>query len=139
MHSGIFSVSDFAFIPISSYLSSNMKKSLVLVLLLLLFASCSSTYRVSFSQSHLDSYIGCSHQQLVQFFGAPIDQVSDGTSELFTYSDRYVAKSHTLPKAQFYMNSDGICYKVRAANTDPVRVTSVGRTIAMVLLLLLIL
>ena len=81
--------------------------------------------------------------------GAPVSDVTDGGSgyilvfegnkELFDYSDRYVAKAPSLPKAQFYMNSDGVCYKVKAANTNGVKVVSVGGTIALVLLILLIL
>ena len=41
-------------------------------------------------------------------------------------SSRYATKSKTRPKAQFYMDEDGVCYKVRAANTDAVKATSIG-------------
>lgn len=115
----------------------------------LLFASCSTTYRVSYSQKNLDTYVGLTHQELVQQLGAPISNVSDGgngyvlifegNKELFDYSSRYATKSNTLPKAQFYMNEDGVCYKVRASNTDAVKATSIGGTIALVLIILLIL
>lgn len=125
-----------------------MKRALFIVLAIILLASCSTTYRVNYSPYELESYVGMTHEALVQRLGAPISDVSDGgdgyilvfegNREIFHYSDRYAAKSSTLPKAQFYMNSDGVCYKVRTANTDAIRVTSVGGTIALVLLLLLI-
>lgn len=114
--------------------------------LIFLFTSCSTTYRVSYSQDKLDSYIGMTHHQLVRLLGAPMAEISDGgngyilvfegNSEIFDYSSRYVAHSSTLPKAEFYMNSDGICYQVRTANTDPVTSTNVGLTIFLLLLLI---
>ena len=127
----------------------DMKRLFYVILLLGFLTSCSTTYRVSYSQQLLNSFVGKTHQELVQELGAPISDVSDGSNgyilifegnrELFNYSDRYVAKSSTLPKAQFYMDSNGVCYKVKAANTDAVKVTSVGGTIALVILILLLL
>lgn len=126
-----------------------MKRIFLLILVALLFNACSTTYNVTYSQQLLNSYVGLTHQQIVQQLGAPVADVSDGgdgyilvfegNKELFQYSDRYSAKSSTLPKAQFYMNADGVCYQVKAANTNSVRVTSVGGTILLVLLILLIL
>jgi len=129
-----------------------MKRLLLLLGLLLtlcLFSSCSTTYHVKYSQDTLNSFVGLPHQELVRRLGAPISNVPDGNGgyilifegnrSIFDYSERYVAKSSTLPKAEFYMDADGFCYKARAANTDSVKVTSVGKTIALVLLILLIL
>ena len=126
-----------------------MKRLLPIIFLLVLLSSCSTTYSVTYSQQKLNSYVGKTHQELVQELGAPISDVSDGGNgyilifegnrELFNYSDRYVAKSSTLPKAQFFMDSNGVCYKVKTANTDSVKVTSVGGTIALVILILLLL
>lgn len=124
-------------------------KRLLLLLLITLFASCSTTRQVQYSQGTLDSYIGMTHQQLVQRLGAPISDVSDGADgyilvfegnkQLFNYSSDYASHSSTLPRAQFFMNSEGICYNVIATNTNPVTYTSVGGTIALVLLLLILL
>ena len=126
-----------------------MKKLFILILSALLLASCATTHRVRYSQKTLDSFVGCSHQELVAELGAPSEEVSDGgdgyilvfegNKDLFDYSSKYASKSGTLPKAQFYMDADGICQRVRADNTDSVTVTSVGGTIVLVLLLLLIL
>lgn len=126
-----------------------MKRLVIAIFAIILVASCSVTHRVRYSQDKLDSYVGLTHQELVRRLGAPISDVSDGgdgyilvfegNREIFEYSNRYAAKSSTLPKAQFYMNADGICYKARASNTDSVRVTSVGGTILVVLLILLLL
>lgn len=126
-----------------------MKHLVIAIFAILLFASCSVTHKVRYSQEELNSYVGLTHQELVRRLGAPISDVSDGgdgyilvfegNREIFEYSNRYAAKSSTLPKAQFYMNADGVCYKARASNTDSVRVTSVGGTILVVLLILLLL
>lgn len=121
-----------------------MKKAIILIFGLCLFCSCSTTYRVRYSQENLDSYIGKTHQELVETFGAPSTQVSDGaegyvlafdeSKTLFEYSTRYASKSSTLPKAQFIMDSNGVCRKVIATNTDPVRAVSAGKTVGMILL-----
>ena len=126
-----------------------IKKIIILVFSVWLLASCSVTHRVRYSQRVLDSYVGCSHQELVDELGAPTEEVTDGgdgyilvfegSRDLFDYSSQYASKSGTLPKAQFYMDADGICRSVRADNTDSVSVTSVGGTILVVLLLLLLL
>lgn len=123
-------------------------KIFFLILGVFLFTSCSTTYRVKYSQNKLNTYVGLSHQELVQRLGAPISEISDGgdgyilvfegNKELFDYSSWYATKSKTLPKAQFYMTPDGVCYKVQVSNTDPVKRISVGGTIALVLLILLI-
>lgn len=124
-------------------------KKLFPLLVIFLFTSCSTTYRVKYSQNNLDTYVGLSHRELVQRLGAPILEISDGgdgyilvfegNKELFDYSSWYATKSKTLPKAQFYMNPDGVCYKVQVSNTDSVKRISVGGTIALVLVLLVIL
>ena len=124
------------------------KRLLLLLGLVFILASCATTHRVSYSQTTLDSFVGWSHQELVEELGAPTEQVPDGgdgylliyegNKELFDYSSKYASKSGTLPKAQFYMDADGICQRVRADNTDSIRITSVGGTIALVLLILLI-
>ena len=121
-----------------------MKKAIILIIGLCLFCSCSTTYRVRYSQENLDSYIGKTHQELVETFGAPSTQVSDGaegyvlafdeSKTLFEYSTRYASKSSTLPKAQFIMDSNGVCRKVVATNTDSVRAVSAGKTVGMILL-----
>ena len=121
-----------------------MKKAIILIIELCLFCSCSTTYKVRYSQENLDSYIGKTHQELVETFGAPSSQVSDGaegyvlafdeSKTLFKYSPRYASKSSTLPKAQFIMDSNIVCRKVVATNTDPVRAVSAGKTVGMVLL-----
>lgn len=126
-----------------------IKRIIILAFFVLLLASCSVTHRVRYSQRTLDRYVGCSHQELVDELGAPTEQVTDGgdgyilvyegSRDLFDYSSQYASKSGTLPKAQFYMDADGICRRVRADNTDSVSVTSVGGTILVVLLLLLLL
>lgn len=126
-----------------------IKKIFIFAFFVFLLASCSVTHRVRYSQRALDSFVGCSHQELVDDLGAPTEQVTDGgdgyilvyegSRDLFDYSSRYASKSGTLPKAQFYMDADGICRRVCADNTDSVRVTSVGGTILAVLLLLIIL
>ena len=124
-------------------------KQLFPLLVIFLLTSCSTTYRVKYSQSNLDTYVGLSHRELVQRLGAPISEISDGgdgyilvfegNKELFDYSSWYATKSKTLPKAQFYMNQDGVCYKVQVSNTDSVKRIRVGGTIALVLVLLVIL
>ena len=121
-----------------------MKKAIILIIGLCLFCSCSTTYKVRYSQDNLDSYIGKTHQELVETFGAPSSQASDGaegyvlafdeSKTLFKYSPRYASKSSTLPKAQFIMDSNGVCRKVVATNTDSVRAVSAGKTVGMVLL-----
>ena len=121
-----------------------MKKTIILIIGLCLFCSCSTTYKVRYSQENLDSFIGKTHQELVETFGAPSSQVSDGaegyvlafdeSKTLFEYSPRYASKSSTLPKAQFIMDSNGVCRKVIATNTDPVRAVSAGKTVGLVIL-----
>lgn len=124
-------------------------KRFALLLLLAVMVSCSTTRQVTYSQETLDSYIGLTHQQLVQRLGAPTSEFSDGADgyilvfegnkQLFLYSSEYASHSSTLPRAQFFMNSEGVCYNVVATNTNPVKFTSVGGTIALVLVLLLVL
>jgi hypothetical protein len=121
-----------------------MKKAIILIIGLCLFYSCATTYKVRYSQENLDSYIGKTHQELVETFGAPSSQASDGadgyvlafdeSKTLFKYSPRYASKSSTLPKAQFIMDSNGICRKVVATNTDSVRAVSAGKTVGAILL-----
>ena len=121
-------------------------QSVILLISIILFSSCAITHKVKYTQSELDSFVGLSHQKLVEKLGAPSEQVSDGgngyilvyegSKDIFDYSSKYASKSGTLPKAQFYMDSDGICQKVRADNTDSIKVTSVGGTIILVLILL---
>ncbi len=123
---------------------NQMKKAIILIIGLCLFCSCSTTYKVRYSQENLDSYIGKTHQELVETFGAPSSQVSDGaegyvlafdeSKTLFKYSPRYASKSSTLPKAQFIMDSNGVCRKVVATNTDSVRAVSAGKTVGMIIL-----
>ena len=112
-------------------------------------ASCSSTERVSYSQSTLDSFVGQTHEELVQRLGAPTESVPDGgegyilvyegNKDIFRYSSKYASKSGTLPKAQLYMSKDGVCQRVRVDNTDSVKVTRVGGTIVLVFILALFL
>jgi hypothetical protein len=126
-----------------------MKRTITLLLFTLILVSCATTHRVRYSQKTLDGFVGKTHQELVEKLGAPTEQVSDGgegyilvfegSKELFKYSSTYATKSGTLPKAQFFMNEDGVCQRVRADKTDSLRVTSVGGTIALVILILLIL
>ena len=104
---------------------------------------------VSYSQDMLDSFLGYSHHELIDKSGAPTEQTSDGgngyilvyegSKDIFDYSSKYASKSGTLPQAQFYMDSNGICKKVRAYNTDSIKITSIGGTIVLILLILLIL
>lgn len=130
-----------------------MKKPIVIIIslcVMLLFASCKTTHRVTYSPEYINSFEGKSHQTLIEQLGAPTKEFSDGADgyilvyegnkELFKYSSEYGnKKSGSLPNAQFYMNSDGICQRVRVDNTDSVKVVSVGGTIVLVILLLLIL
>ena len=126
-----------------------MKRLFFLSLIILLLASCSSTERVSYSQNTLNSFVGQTHEELVQKLGAPTENVSDGgegyilvyegNKDIFRYSSKYASKSGTLPKAQLYMSKDGVCQRVRVDNTDSVKVTKVGGTIALVLILVLVL
>lgn len=55
-----------------------MKRLFFLAVILVLLASCSSTERVSYSQSTLDSFVGQTHEELVQKLGAPTESVPDG-------------------------------------------------------------
>ena len=126
-----------------------MKRAIILAISALILISCSTTQKVYYSQNVLDTYLGITHQELVEDLGAPTEQVSDGSDgyilvyegnrRLFSYSSKYANKSATLPKAEFYMNADGIVQKVRADNTNSIKVTSVGGTIALVLLILILL
>ena len=125
-----------------------MKKIFSLILLALTLVSCSSTHRVSYSKSAIDGYVGLTHEELVQRLGAPTENVSDGgdgyilvyvgNKDLFRYDSKYASKAGTLPTAQFYMDNNNICQKVRVDNTDSIKVTNVGGTIALVLLIMLI-
>lgn len=125
-----------------------MKKILSLILFALTLVSCSTTHRVSYSQSAIDGYVGCTHEELVQRLGAPTETVSDGNDgyilvyvgnkDLFRYDSKYASKAGTLPKAQFYMDKNNVCQKVRVDDTDSIKVTNVGGTIALVLLIMLL-
>ena len=113
-----------------------------------ILTSCSTTHSVGYSHDKLNSYLGYTHQNLVWELGAPTDQVSDGgdgyilvyegNKEIFDFSPEYAKKSSTLPKAEFYMDSDGICQNVRVNNVNDVKVTNVGGTIALVIVLLVL-
>ena len=95
-----------------------MKRLFFLSVILVLLASCSSTERVSYSQSTLDSFVGQTHEELVQRLGAPTESVPDGgegyilvyegNKDIFRYSSKYASKSGTLPKAQLYMSNDAL-------------------------------
>lgn len=125
-----------------------MKEFLLFAIAALFVSSCSTTQKVTYSREQLDHYVGYTHQQIVEELGAPTNRVEDGgdgyilvydgSRDIFDYSDKYANKSATLPKAQFYMNSRDICTRVRADNTDSIKVISVGGTIALVLLILVI-
>ena len=127
------------------------KKSLkwnkwLFIIVFSIMSSCSTTHKVGYSLDKINSYVGYTHQELVMELGAPTEQVSDGgdgyilvyegNEELFDFSSEYARKSATLPKAQFFMDSDGICQDVRIDNVNKVRVTNVAGTIALIIILL---
>lgn len=122
-----------------------MKRFLLFLILIAISSSCTVIHEVRYTQSTLNKYIGCNHSELVKNFGAPKLQTPDGAGgyilvfegcpELFEYSSRYAAVSPTRPAAHFFMTQEGICYRVKAVNTDSVAAASPGGIIATSLLL----
>ncbi len=86
-----------------------------------------------------------SHEELINEFGAPIREMSNGDNgyilvfsgqNVFDYQANKFGGS--LPELQCYMDNNGYCYDVVTTNTQT-RATSVGATIAFVLLLVFLL
>lgn len=125
-----------------------MKKIKTLLLLLLpivAFCSCSTTQKVYYNPTVIDSYVGATHQEIVEILGAPTREVSDGGSgycliyegnrRIFSYSDKYSNKSVTLPTVQFFMTQEGLCRRTYVGNVQEVKTFSLGKTILLLVLL----
>lgn len=120
---------------------------LAISIIILSATSCSTTYRVHQIAS-LDEFIGCTHNEIVERLGAPSGEVSDGSDgyiliykgckSIFSYPGGYVNAAGDSPTAEFFMTGDGECRRVITSNTDNARAHSPGKTVALVLLLLLI-
>ena len=83
-----------------------------------------------------------SHLQLIQEFGAPAREMSDGadgTIYVFSgdrvFSYRASKFGGSVPELQCYVDSDDLCYKIETANTHSDRAFSAGKTILLLLIL----
>lgn len=108
----------------------------------ILTSSCTTTYKAELLDRNIAQYVGMTHQQLVQQFGAPVRELSDGGDgsilvfageRVFSY--RASKYGGSVPEIQCFMNSDGKCYDVQTTNIYSERAFSFGKTILLLLLL----
>ena len=115
---------------------------------MLLVCSCSTTYKVERKYASDSEFIGRTHSELVDMFGAPSAETPDGNGghilsfencdRFFSYIPNYVKEAGAAPTVQFYMNEDGSCYRVFTLNTTSVRAHSPGKTVALVVSIIVV-
>ena len=126
----------------------NVLRILFFIIGICILSSCSTTQRVAVKYD-VNEFVGHTHQEIVNRLGIPTKRVSDGLEgyvllfegnrDIFSYSGKYAKNAGKLPSLQLFFNSDGICTNAITTNTQPVKAISVGGTIALVILILLIL
>ncbi len=117
----------------------------LLFVAVLFVSSCSATYKAKPRERDTMRLLNMNHEELINEFGAPIREMSNGDNgyilvfsgqNVFDYQANKFGGS--LPELQCYMDNNGYCYDVVTTNTQT-RATSVGATIAFVLLLVFLL
>lgn len=124
---------------------------LLLALALLSFCSCRTSYTASMQSDYVTRYVGQSHNYIVQSWGAPTRQTSDGnggtiliyeksfqnTEATNTYHGAYYTPSATTTTytsyAQFFINRNGQCYDVKTNHEKEWSEFSLGKTLGLVL------
>lgn len=109
-----------------------MKRYLILLAVALLsVVSCSVPRYISVEPELQDEWVLRSHAEIVQSFGAPSREVSDGEDgRILVYEDFYTTyetdefmgdyattTQEYCDFKEFYINADGICYDVRSNET----------------------
>ena len=109
-----------------------MKRYLILLAVALLsVVSCSVPRYISVEPDLQDEWVLRTHAEIVQSFGAPSREVSDGEDgRILVYEDFYTtyetdefvgeyatASQEYCDFKEFYINADGICYDVRSNET----------------------
>lgn len=119
-----------------------MKKILVLFFALLLACSCTTTYKAKLRSREAELVVGKTHQELIQLYGAPVREMSDGGDGYIlvfagerVFSYRASKFGGSVPELQCYMNADGRCYRIATANMTSDRAFSAGKTILLLLVL----
>ena len=119
-----------------------MKRILIILFFALLACSCTTTYKAKLRTESTRQYIGMSHQQLVQIFGAPAREMSDGGDGYIlvfagerVFSYRASKFGGSIPEMQCYMDADGRCKLIKTANIKSERAFSAGKTILLLLIL----
>lgn len=119
-----------------------MRRLFILLLLAILVCSCTTTYHAKLWDRNTNQYNGMTHQQLIERFGAPVREMSDGGDGYIlvfagerVFSYRASKYGGSVPELQCFMDSDGICSYVQPVNVDSRRAFSAGRTILLLLLL----
>ena len=118
-----------------------MRHLSLLIAIVLLLASCSSTYRARTLESDTLSYINMTHEELVDLLGAPLREVNDGgEGYILVFSGEGVSSSRlgkfggSAPELQCFMDKNGYCYDVLTSNTQS-RAVSTAKNIGLILLL----
>lgn len=119
-----------------------MRKILILFFALLLACSCTTTYRAKLRSRETGLFVGMTHQELIQLFGAPVREMNDGGDGYIlvfagerVFSYRASKFGGSVPELQCYMNANGRCYRIATANTTSDRAFSAGKTILLLLIL----
>jgi hypothetical protein len=121
---------------------SDMKKLLIILLTIILACSCSTTFKAKLLDRHTEQNIGMTHQELIQKYGAPVREMSDGGDghilvfageRVFSY--RASKYGGSVPELQCYMDADGKCYSTKTANIMSKRAFSFGKTILLLIIL----
>jgi len=97
-----------------------MKRYIFFLLATLLSAvSCSSPRYVSSQPYMQDEWTGRTHAEIIQEFGAPDRELSDGADGLILVYESFSSNvsGHTIYTSrefiEFYLDADGSCYDVR--------------------------
>lgn len=127
--------------------SSTNKSTIIigLIMMFILFSSCSTTYRVRYSNNEISNFVGMSRHEIICHLGAPDSETDDGSygyimvfkgnDKIFKLSKRYSNKSGRLPELQLFMDPSGKCVKTMTTNTSSVKAFSPGKTIALLVVL----
>lgn len=127
-------------------MKTNYAFFLLVLVNVLALSSCSTSSKlssgktVSGTEYYNSLYVGQSHAKIVQEFGAPSREVSDGGDgyilvyEWFNYSSSYdgsfIHNNVYRTYIEFYMDTGGICQSIRTNKMSPVEkkeiLTAVG-------------
>ena len=120
-----------------------MRKLLFLITLTIVASSCSTVYKVNSNDQLINSIAGNTKSDIILMLGAPTSIVDyeGGYVMNFENNDRAFSFDRTIglnPKLEVYMNDDNVCVATRVSNDSPVKKHSPGKTIGLILGIILL-